>query len=234
MGNMLITELDLSDSEQIQSDPPSSPKVGYQAAVFNLLPNRSNPNGRCQISVVSLDSESFNGEDDQQQAERLHRNALRADHRANEDVICQGEQDLENAECRNPRVGRRRGSPPRPRNLENEFVLDYDDHEVFATPSANMAVVLQVFEGLPQTLEIAKGQCSSPHCSNLGSRPEEGVLQVPGTIELQPLGTPSSLRRRGRPAGSSRPPRPPPSLTPHHQSSSRAGRRQAGTTSPLR
>jgi hypothetical protein len=26
-------------------------------------------------------------------------------------------------------------------NLENEFVLDYDDHEVFNTPSANMAAV---------------------------------------------------------------------------------------------
>ena len=43
-------------------------------------------------------------------------------------------------------------------NLENEFVQDYDGHQVFATPSANMAVVLQVFEGLPQTPEIAKAR----------------------------------------------------------------------------
>ena len=49
-------------------------------------------------------------------------------------------------------------SSPRPRNLENELVLDYDGHQVFATPSANMAAVLQVFEGLPQTPEIAKAR----------------------------------------------------------------------------
>ena len=45
MGNLRIKELDQSDSEQIQSDPPSSPEVGYQAAVFTLPPNRSNPDG---------------------------------------------------------------------------------------------------------------------------------------------------------------------------------------------
>jgi len=124
MGNLLITELDQSDSDQIQSDPPSSTEVGYQAAVFTLPPNRSNPDGRHQTSVVSVDSESFTGEDDQQRAERLHRNGLCADRRANEQVILQVEKDLENVERRNPRVAQKRPSPPRPRNLENEFVLD--------------------------------------------------------------------------------------------------------------
>ena len=108
--------------------------------------------------VVSLDSESITGENDQQRAQRHHRNALRADHRTNEDVIMQAEEDLENAKRCNPRVGRRRPSPPKPRNLKNEFVLDYDGHHVFATPSANMAAVLQVFEGLPQTPEIEKAR----------------------------------------------------------------------------
>ena len=107
MGNMRITELDQSDSDQIQPDPPSSTEVGYQAAVFTLPPNRSNPNGRHQISVVSVDSESFIGEDDQQRAERLHRNGIRADRRANEQVILQAEDDPENDEGRNPRVARR-------------------------------------------------------------------------------------------------------------------------------
>ena len=65
MGNLRITELDQSDSEQIRSDPPSYPDAEYQVAVFTLPPNRSNPDGRCQISVVSLDSESITGEDDQ-------------------------------------------------------------------------------------------------------------------------------------------------------------------------
>ena len=64
MGNLRIKELDQYDSEQIQSDLPSSPEVGYQAAVFTLPPNRSNPDGRRQISVVSLDSKSITGEDD--------------------------------------------------------------------------------------------------------------------------------------------------------------------------
>ena len=65
MGNLRITKLDQSDSDQIQSDPPSSTEVGYQAAVFTLPPNRNNPDGQRLISVVSLDSESLSGEDDQ-------------------------------------------------------------------------------------------------------------------------------------------------------------------------
>jgi hypothetical protein len=158
MGNLRITELDQSDSEQIQSDPPSSPEAGYQGAVFTLPPNRSNSDSRRKILVVSLDSGSITGENDQQRAQRLHRNALRTDRRANKDVIMQAEEDLKNAKRRNPRVGRRHPSPPRPRNLENEFILNYDGHQVFATPSANMAAVLQVFEGLPQTPEIKKGR----------------------------------------------------------------------------
>ena len=156
MGNLRITELDQSDSEQIRFDSRSHPEAEYQVAVFTLPPNRNRPDGRRQISVVSLDSESFDGEDDQQCADHLHRNTLRADRQANEEVIRQGKEDLENAERRNPRVGRRRPSPPRPRNLENEFILNYDGHQVFATPSANMAAILQVFEGLPQTPEIKK------------------------------------------------------------------------------
>ena len=75
MGNLRITELDQSDSDQIQSDPPSSIEVGYQVAVFTLPPNRNNPDSRRQISVVSVDSESFTGD------------GLRADRRANERVI---------------------------------------------------------------------------------------------------------------------------------------------------
>ena len=68
MGNLCITELDQSDSEQIRSDSPSPPEAEYQVGVFTLPPNHNNPDGRRQISVVSLDFESFNNEDDQQQA----------------------------------------------------------------------------------------------------------------------------------------------------------------------
>ena len=45
-GNLRITELDQSDSEQIRSCLPSSPEAEYQVAVFTLPPNCSNPDGR--------------------------------------------------------------------------------------------------------------------------------------------------------------------------------------------
>ena len=49
-----------------------------------------------------------------------------------------------------------RCSPIKPRNLKDDFVLDYDGDDVFATPSANMATVFQVVENLPNTLVIMK------------------------------------------------------------------------------
>ena len=52
MGNLRITELDQSNSEQIRSDSPSHPGAEYQVAVFTAPPNRNNPDGRRQISVV--------------------------------------------------------------------------------------------------------------------------------------------------------------------------------------
>ena len=156
MGNLSISELDQSDLDQIQSDLASQPEAEYQDAVFTLQHNRNNLDGRHQISVVPLDSESYDGEDDQHRTDRLHCNTLRAERRANDEAILRAEDDLDAHEHHNPRVAPPRGSPPRPRNIENEFVLDYDGHEVFATPSANMAAVFQVFENLPQTPEIKK------------------------------------------------------------------------------
>ena len=60
---------------------------------------------------------------------------------------------MENAECRNPR---NRRSPIRLRNLDADFVLDYNGQDVFATPLANLAAVFQVLEGLQETPEIVK------------------------------------------------------------------------------
>ena len=65
------------------------------------------------------------------------------------EAFLRAEEDLDAQERCNPRVAQPRGPPPRPRNLENEFVLDYDGHEIFATPSANTAAVFQVLENLP-------------------------------------------------------------------------------------
>jgi hypothetical protein len=45
---------------------------------------------------------------------------------------------MENAKCRNPRTRR---SPIWPRNLDADFVLDYNSQDVFTTPSANLAAV---------------------------------------------------------------------------------------------
>ena len=103
--------------------------------------NRNSPDARRQISVVSLDCESYDGEDEQHRADHLGCNTLRAERRANDEAILLAEDELKDEERRNPRVACACGSPPRPRNMENEFVLDYDGHEVFTTPFANMAAV---------------------------------------------------------------------------------------------
>src|SRR6185437_1048261 len=73
--------------------------------------------------------------------------------RHNDEAIDRANRDLENAEHRNPR---NRRSPIRPRNLDADFVLNYNGQDVFATPSANLAAVFQVLEGLQETPEIVK------------------------------------------------------------------------------
>ena len=75
--------------------------------------------------------------------------------RRNDKAIDRANRDMENAECRNPRI---RSSPIRPRNLDDDFVLDYNGQDVFATPSANLAAVFQVLEGLQETPEIVKAR----------------------------------------------------------------------------
>ena len=75
--------------------------------------------------------------------------------RRNNGAINRANHDLENAERRNPR---NRRSPIRPRNLDADFILNYNGQDVFATPSANLAVVFQVLEGLQETPEIVKAR----------------------------------------------------------------------------
>ena len=75
--------------------------------------------------------------------------------RRNNEAIDRANRDLENAERRNPR---NRRSPIRPRNLDADFVLNYNGQDVFATPSANLAAVFQVLEGLQETPEIIKAR----------------------------------------------------------------------------
>jgi hypothetical protein len=75
--------------------------------------------------------------------------------RCNDAAIHRAERDMENADRRNHRNWH---SPIRPCNLDADFVLDYNSQDVFATPSANLAAVFQVLEGLQETPEIVKAR----------------------------------------------------------------------------
>ena len=91
-----------------------------------------------RIFVVSDDSDTRENEIDEERVQRLHRNEVRTDMRRNDAAIHRAERDMENADRRNPR---NRHSPIRSRNLDADFVLDYNGQDVFATPSANLAAV---------------------------------------------------------------------------------------------
>jgi len=133
--------------DQIGSDSTPGSDPEFQVALFTLPPNRVSSIDRRQISVVSPDPNSFEGEEEEHRNLSRNRNALRVTQHDNEAVIQQGEEDLKNADRRNPRVGPL-CSPARPRNLE------YNGHDVFATTSAYMAAVFQVLESLPYTPEL--------------------------------------------------------------------------------
>ena len=66
------------------------------------------------------------------------RNEVRADMRRSDAAIDRANRDLDNAERRNPRNWH---SLIRPRNLDADFVLNYNGQDVFATPSANLVAV---------------------------------------------------------------------------------------------
>ena len=146
----------LSDSAtqgQIRSDPASGEELGFQHASFTLPPNRSSTTEHRKIFVISVDSDTCENETDEEKAQRLCRNEVRADMRPNDEAIDRANRDLENANHHNPR---NRLSPIRPRNLDADSVLDYSGQDVFAMPSANLAAVFQVLEGLQETPEIVK------------------------------------------------------------------------------
>ena len=73
----------------------------------------------------------------------------------NDVAIDRANRDLEKAECRNPK---NRHSTIRRRNLDADFVLNYNSQDIFATPSANLTAVFQVLEGLQETPEIIKAR----------------------------------------------------------------------------
>ena len=75
--------------------------------------------------------------------------------RRNNEAIDRANRDLENADRRNPR---NRRTLIRTRNLDADFILDYNGEDVFATPSANLAAVFPVLEGLQETPDILKAR----------------------------------------------------------------------------
>ena len=140
---------------KIRSDSVLGAELGFQDASFTLPPNRSSATEHRRIFVVSDDSDTHENETDEERAQRLHRNEVRANMRRNDEAIDRANRNLENAERRNPR---NRHSPIRPRNLDADFVLNYNGQDVFTTPSANLAAVFQVLEGLQETPEIVKAR----------------------------------------------------------------------------
>jgi len=67
-------------------------------ALFTLPPNRVSSIDRRQISVVSPDANSIEGEEEEHRNLSRNRNALCVTQHDNEAVIQQGEEDLKNAD----------------------------------------------------------------------------------------------------------------------------------------
>ena len=99
------------------------------------------------IFNVSIDSPPQNGETDEERAARENRNANRAQRCDNERAIAMAEAARDNQIDSQGR--------PLHRNLNEEF-LRVDGHDVFKTPSANLAVAANELAHLPQTPELTK------------------------------------------------------------------------------
>ena len=126
-------------AEVFTEQPPLPPFRG--GAIFN----------------VSIDSPPRNGETDEERAARENRNANRAQRRDNERAIAMAKAARDNQIDSQGR--------PLHRNLNEEF-LRVDGHDVFKTPSANLAVAANELAHLPQMPELAKvaAMLKAAHC----------------------------------------------------------------------
>ena len=75
------------------------------------------------VFIISDDSDTRENETDEEKAQRIHHNEVRTDMRCNDAVIRRFEHEMQDADRRNPR---NRCSPIRPRNLDADFILDYN------------------------------------------------------------------------------------------------------------
>jgi hypothetical protein len=65
MDNLHVSNLVQPGIDQVGSDLVPRPDAGYQEAIFTLPSNRVNSTDRHQISVVSADEASVEGEDEE-------------------------------------------------------------------------------------------------------------------------------------------------------------------------
>jgi len=116
--------------------------------LFPLPPFRSGA-----IFNVNVDSPPWNGETEEERTTREKWNVNRAQRRANNVTLAMVEQQLDSQ-------GR-----PLQLNLNDEFVR-VDGHDIYKTPSANLAVAANELAWLPQTTEVAKvaTMLKATHC----------------------------------------------------------------------
>jgi len=95
--------LDPVAPSQIRSDSTSEAEPDFQETSFTLPPNRSSTPEHRRIFVVSDDSDTRPNKDNEERANRRRRNDIHADRRHNEATIRQSDQNMQEADRRNPR-----------------------------------------------------------------------------------------------------------------------------------
>ena len=138
------------------------------------------------IFNVSVDSPPWEGETEEDRAARVNRNVNRAQRRANEAALAMAEAQLDS-----------QGRPRQlHRNLDDEFI-HVDGHDVYKTPSANLAMAANELAWLPQTSEVAKvaAMLKAVHCQVNEIRQDQGPSYLSGTLEW---GTPSKHQNKAR------------------------------------
>ncbi|RLN12049.1 retrotransposon protein, putative, unclassified [Panicum miliaceum] len=143
MEKLCFSDLNRPSVDQIGSDTVPEPQAGYWEDLFTLPPNQVSSPDRWEISIVSSNEATVEGEDEEAKRQRLQRNQNCQDRHNNKAAIDQAEEDLRNADGRNPRVVPRH-TLATPQNIDDDFVLECDGQNIFATPSANLAAAFEV------------------------------------------------------------------------------------------
>jgi hypothetical protein len=191
MENLCFSDLVRLEVDQIRSEAVPGLEDKFQEAIFTLPPNHINsphPLDSRQISVVSSNENSGEGESPEDRRLRLHCNSSHPMRCETDIAIAQGGPDLCTANGRNPRVAPPRPSPPAPRNLDDDFILECDGQQVFTTPLGQPSRRLRCSRGNGAITGRRAISDMSPRRCNSGPAPEEGLLRHPNSIhQLAPL-----------------------------------------------